>query len=50
MLVSPIIESCPFEHKEAEMSLLHSFYCWGHVAVVLVSTAFSPCSGWTTGV
>ena len=40
VLVSPIVEACPFENKEAEMSLLHSFYCWGHVAVVLVSTAF----------
>ncbi len=29
VLVSPIVEACPFEHKEAVMSLLHSFYCWG---------------------
>lgn len=40
VLVSPIVEACPFENKEAEMSLLHSFYCVGHVVVVLVSTAF----------
>lgn len=40
MLVSPVVEACPTEKKEAAMSLLHSFYCWGHVAVVLVSTAF----------
>lgn len=40
VLVSPIMESCPTEHKEKAMSLLHSFYCWGHVAVVLLSTAF----------
>lgn len=40
VLVSPIMESCPTEHKEKAMSLLHSFYCWGHVAVVLVSTLF----------
>ncbi len=40
VLISPIIESCPTEKKEAAMSLLHSFYCWGHVAVVLVSTIF----------
>lgn len=40
VLVSPIIEACPFENKEAMMSLLHSFYCWGWVAVVLGSTAF----------
>lgn len=37
---SPIIESCPTTHKEAAMSLLHSFYCWGHVGVVLLSTVF----------
>ena len=29
VLVSPIVEACPFENKEAVMSLLHSFYCWG---------------------
>ena len=40
VLVSPIVEACPTEGKEAAMSLLHSFYCWGHVFVVLVSTAF----------
>ena len=40
VLVSPIVEACPTKNKEKAMSLLHSFYCWGHVAVVLVSTAF----------
>ena len=40
VLISPIIEACPTGNKEGEMSLLHSFYCWGHVGVVLVSTAF----------
>lgn len=40
VLVSPIVEACPFEHKEAAMSLLHSFYCWGWVGVVLLSTLF----------
>lgn len=40
VLVSPIIEACPFENKDAMMSLLHSFYCWGSVAVILGSTAF----------
>lgn len=40
VLVSPIVEACPTKRKEAAMSLLHSFYCWGHVGVVLVSTAF----------
>ena len=40
VLVSPIVEACPTENKEAAMSLLHSFYCWGHVGVVLLSTVF----------
>lgn len=40
VLISPIVEACPTERKEAAMSLLHSFYCWGHVGVVLISTAF----------
>lgn len=40
VLVSPIMESCPTENKETAMSLLHSFYCWGHVGVVLLSTGF----------
>ncbi len=40
VLVSPVVEACPSEHKEQTMSLLHSFYCWGHVGVVLVSTVF----------
>ena len=37
VLVSPIVEACPFAHKEGVMSLLHSFYCWGAVGVVLGS-------------
>lgn len=40
VLISPIMESCPTDHKEKAMSLLHSFYCWGHVGVVLLSTVF----------
>lgn len=40
VLVSPIIEACPTDNKEKAMSLLHSFYCWGHVGVVLLSTIF----------
>lgn len=40
VLISPIVEACPTEKKEAAMSLLHSFYCWGHVGVVLLSTLF----------
>ena len=40
VLVSPIIEACPFENKEATMSLLHSFYCWGSVGTIVISTLF----------
>ena len=45
VLVSPIVEACPTDNKEQAMSLLHSFYCWGHVGVVLISTAFFACFG-----
>lgn len=40
VLVSPVMEACPTDNKGKAMSLLHSFYCWGHVGVVLVSTVF----------
>ena len=40
VLASPIVEACPFENKDAVMSLLHSFYCWGSVGVILFSTLF----------
>ena len=40
VLASPIIEACPFENKEATMSLLHSFYCWGTVGTIVISTLF----------
>lgn len=40
VLISPIIESCPTDNKETAMSLLHSFYCWGYMGVVLFSTVF----------
>lgn len=40
VLISPIVEACPTNNKKQAMSLLHSFYCWGHVAVVLFSTIF----------
>lgn len=45
VLVSPIVEACPTEKKEAAMSVLHAFYCWGHVGVVLLSTAFFAAFG-----
>ena len=45
VLISPIVEACPTEKKEAVMSLLHSFYCWGHVGVILLSTLFFTLAG-----
>lgn len=45
VLISPIMENCPTENKEKAMSLLHSFYCWGHVGVVLLSTLFFKLCG-----
>lgn len=40
VLVSPVVEACPSANKEKAMSMLHSFYCWGHVGVVAISTLF----------
>lgn len=40
VMVSPVVEACPTDNKEGAMSLLHSFYCWGQVGVVLLSTLF----------
>ena len=40
VLCSPIVEACPFPNKEATMSLLLSFYCWGSVGTIAVATAF----------
>ena len=40
VLASPIVEACPFKNKDSVMSLLHSFYCWGSVGVILISTLF----------
>ncbi len=45
VLVSPIVEACPFENKAGVMSLLHSFYCWGSVMVILGSTLFFAAFG-----
>ena len=45
VLCSPIVEACPFENKASVMSLLHSFYCWGSVGVILGSTLFFAAFG-----
>ena len=45
VLISPIVEACPTDKKDGAMSLLHSFYCWGTVFVILVSTGFFVAAG-----
>ncbi len=45
VLISPIVEACPTENKASVMSLLHSFYCWGTVAVIVISTLFLQLAG-----
>lgn len=45
VLISPIVEACPFKNKEGVMSVLHSFYCWGAVGVILGSTLFFTAFG-----
>lgn len=45
VVISPMVEACPSDNKEAAMSLLHSFYCWGQVGVVLLSTLFFVSAG-----
>lgn len=45
VLISPIVEACPTENKASAMSLLHSFYCWGTVGVVALSTLFLHFAG-----
>lgn len=40
VIISPMVEACPMDDKSGSMSLLHSFYCWGQVGTVLISTAF----------
>lgn len=45
VLISPVIDAIPGDAKAGEMSLLHSFYCWGIVGVILLSTAFFAAFG-----
>ena len=40
VLISPIVQALPTDEKSSAMSLLHSFYCWGHAAVVILTTLF----------
>ena len=43
--ISPIVESLPSDKKAADMSLLHSFYCWGQMLVVALSTLYIKLAG-----
>lgn len=45
VIVSPLVEACPSEHKDKTMSFLHSFYCWGTVGVIVLSTLFFNIAG-----
>lgn len=45
VLISPVVEACPSDNKEKAMSMLHAFYCWGHVGVVALSTIFFKFAG-----
>lgn len=45
VLISPIVESLPGEAKASAMSLLHSFYCWGQMSVVLITTVLMKVLG-----
>ncbi len=45
VLLTPIVEACPIERKDKAVSMLHSFYCWGSVIVILISTAFFQLAG-----
>lgn len=40
VIISPLVEACPSQSKSGSMSLLHSFYCWGQMSVVILSTVF----------
>ncbi len=40
VMISPIVEACPTKNKASSMGFLHSCYCWGAVAIILLSTLF----------
>lgn len=50
VIISPMIEMLPTSNKSGNMSLLHSFYCWGQaittVGTTLLLSAFGY-RGWT---
>jgi MFS family permease len=40
MLLSPIVDSIPTDVKATAMSVLHSFYAWGQLSVIVITTLF----------
>lgn len=40
VVTSPVVDALPGESKRGSICLLHSFYCWGHAAVILFSTLY----------
>ena len=44
-LVGPIVQALPLERKESAIGILHSFYCWGHACVVVLTTLFFQIAG-----
>lgn len=48
VMISPLIDRIPSDRSSAEMSLLHSFYCIGHIGVILLSTLFFKIVGITS--
>ena len=45
VIISPMLEAAPSDNKESAMSLLHSFYCWGHMGVVILYTCYFAAAG-----
>lgn len=45
VLISPIMEGLPNEKKAKSMSFLHSFFCWGQLGTVLLSTLYFYIAG-----
>ena len=40
VLLSPIINAIPTDEKSSAMSIMHSFFCFGHVFVAIATTLF----------
>ena len=47
VIVSPIIEMLPTENKSGNMSILHSFYCWGQAFTIIGTTLLLKIFGYS---